>query len=157
MDGNRIHRVLRMLHLNQTTDTDQTQRCNYITVVTFQNSSSLWTTRDWNRPRRATPYDSEGDILYDDWIPRTKLIWWRRHVGDKVGRNEIRENEGEWRKKLGEGEERVLEKREERVAMGGKDKERWKERKQKWKTIQEDNKEMKIDEPSTAAKIPRPL
>jgi len=41
MDGDRIDRVLRMLHFNQTKDTDQMQRCNYITVVTLQNSSSL--------------------------------------------------------------------------------------------------------------------
>jgi len=41
MEGEKIDRVLRMLHFNQTTGTDQMQRCNYITVVTFQNSSSL--------------------------------------------------------------------------------------------------------------------
>lgn len=138
-----------MLYFNQTTDTDHLQRCNYITVLIFQNSSSLIL-------KLCGPHETEmGDDMQNLMSRRVTfytLFGYRAkskcdeegNVGEKVARNEIREKDGEWGKRWEEGEGRVLKKTDEKVAMGGKkDKKSWKKRKQKWKTIQEDNKEMK--------------
>ena len=89
-----------MLYFNQTTDTDHLQRCNYITVLIFQNSSILIL-------KLCGPHETEmGDDrqnLMSRRVTFYTLFGYRAkskydeegNVGEKVARNEIREKDGE--------------------------------------------------------------